>query len=140
MVRTGSSRAADSAYAASRLAVARSFLRAAEAAFAVADAGEPMNPVGSNIALAAIAYCDSLTAKYAGKVNQRDHSAVVALVRAALGNRFPKTHEAALRRMLGDKDEFQYGVRPVARDEAQRTLLQLRAFASWVEDEMSRQP
>ena len=45
------------------------------------------NPIVSQIVNAAIAYTDVLTATFAGKVNQQDHSAARKALRAALRNR-----------------------------------------------------
>lgn len=134
MNRTGGSRSADSGYAENRLAIARSFQATAETAFALADKGDAMNAVISSIVLAAIAYSDSLTARFAGAINQRDHAALTALLRQALGNKLPKSMETSLGRILSVKDDVQYGSRPSTRNEGEKLLLQLRSFAAWAEE------
>jgi len=49
-----------------------------------------------------MAYPDALTATFAKKVNQQDHSALVKTLREALGNRLPKSQETRLSRILGN--------------------------------------
>jgi hypothetical protein len=109
-----------------------------ETALALSDRGDPQNPVISNLVLAAVAYCDALTAKYGGRVNQKDHGAVVKILRDALGNRLPAAQETKLSRILGIKDDVQYGSRPSTAAEAQRLLVLLREFARWAEEEFAR--
>jgi hypothetical protein len=138
MTRKGASKPADMVFATGRLAIARSFLKTAETALALSDRGDPQNPVISNLVLAAVAYCDALTAKYGGRVNQKDHGAVVKILRDALGNRLPAAQETKLSRILGIKDDVQYGSRPSTAAEAQRLLVLLREFARWAEEEFGR--
>jgi hypothetical protein len=51
-----------------------------------------------------------------------------------LGNRLTDAQERRLRRLLGRKDEVQYGVRAVTLDEARQMLEELDRFALWAED------
>jgi len=104
----------------------------------MAEKGDIGNPVMSQIVNAAIAFTDALTAKYIGRVNQRDHAAAVKALRDALGNRLPAAQETRLRRILGEKDEVQYGTRLKTSVEAERLLTQLEEFADWVEKELAR--
>lgn len=138
MTRKGASKAADLTFAAGRLSIARSFLKTAETALAMSEPGDPQNPVISNTVLGAVAYCDALTAKFGGRVNQKDHGAVVKALRDALGNRFPAAQETRLIRILAIKDEVQYGPRPATAAQAERLLGLLREFGAWAEDEFGR--
>ncbi len=96
------------------------------------------NPIASTVVNAAIAYTDALTATFANKVNQQDHSAAVKTLRGALGNRLPKTQESKLSRILGQKDLAQYGGRLMSLADAQSILTLLKEYAEWVESEMKR--
>lgn len=82
---------------------------------------------------AAIAYGDAITAKARGTVNQQDHQSAPRLLREALGNRLPDKQEKFFRKLLGRKDEVNYGVRSTALEEARRLLVELDDFASWAE-------
>ena len=118
--------------------MARAYLKAARSEVLLADPGDIANPAMSQIINAAIAFADALTATYAREVNQRDHAAAVGTLRDALGNRFPAAQETNLRRILGEKDEVQYGVRPRSKADAEALLNRLEDFASWVEVEITR--
>jgi len=92
----------------------------------------------SHVVNAAIAYCDALTAKYGGYVNQKDHGAAIKTLRDVSGNRFPIAQETRLFRILGVKDEVQYGARLSTTGEAERLLKTLLEFGEWVELEFTR--
>ncbi len=124
----------DSLYWQGRLRVGRAYLEAAQQAMVLAEPGQDCNPVISQIVLAAIAYGDSLTAKRAQVVNQQDHAQAPRLLREVMGNLVPDSQHRRYRRMLGLKDEVQYGTRQASRDEAERLLSDLGEFAAWVED------
>jgi hypothetical protein len=82
---------------------------------------------------AAIAYADALTAKARGVVNQQDHRNAPKLLREALGNRLPDRQEKFFRKLLGRKDEVNYGARSTPFAEAERLIAELDEFALWVE-------
>ena len=82
---------------------------------------------------AVIAYSDAVTARVKGVVNQQDHQRAAALLREALGNRLPDKHEKFLRKLLGRKDEVNYGARSTALEEATRLLAEHDEFAVWAE-------
>jgi len=124
----------DASYWEGRLRAARAYLEAAQQALVLAEPGQNCNPTISQIVLAAIAYGDSLSAKRARVVNQQDHAQAPRLLREVLGNLLPDTHERRYRRILGFKDEAQYGARQASRDEAARLLSDLEEFARWAED------
>ena len=67
-------------------------------------------------------------------INQQDHAAATRLLREVLGNRLTDAQERRLRRLLGRKDEVQYGARTVTLDEARHMLEELDMFAPWAED------
>lgn len=138
MTRTGSGKPVSVDFAPQRLIIARSYLAMAEAGFALAEPGTPQNPVLSNIILAAIAYCDALTAKNKGRINQKDHGAVAKALRDAMGNRLPTAQETKLNRILFAKDQVQYGAKSSTIAEAEAMLKTLRDFARWAEDEFAR--
>jgi hypothetical protein len=56
------------------------------------------------------------------------------LLRDVLRDALPAAHEKRYRRILGVKDEVQYGTRSTPPDEAQHLLEDLQAFARWAED------
>ena len=138
MTRKGPSKTADKAFGDGSLEIAKAFLKAAQNETELADDGDVGNPIISQIVNAAIAYADALTAKFAGRVDQQDHSATVKALRAALGKRFPDEQERRLARILSEKDAAQYGARIERKSEAVRLLADLEKFAAWAELEMSR--
>lgn len=104
----------------------------------MAEEGDIDNPVMSQIVNAAIAFADALTAKYLGRVNQRDHAAAIKALRGALGNWLPSAQETRLRRILGERDEVQYGTRLRTTVEAERLVAQFEEFAAWAERALAR--
>ncbi|WP_244735637.1 hypothetical protein [Rhizobium laguerreae] len=96
------------------------------------------NPIAATVVNAAIAYTDALTATFANKINQNDHTAVIKTLRDALGNRLPKSQETRLTRILGNKDLSQYGGRFMLLSDAESLFEQLKEYAEWVENEMTR--
>ncbi|PSJ60406.1 hypothetical protein [Pseudaminobacter soli (ex Li et al. 2025)] len=138
MVRTGSTKKKDAAYASARLVLARGFLKNARNSITVADLGDIGNPTMSTVINCVIAYADVLTAKYKGAINQEDHQAVVKLLRAALGKDLPSKQESNLKALLEQKDEVQYGSRVKTHADAQRALERLEEFAKWAEEMYAR--
>ncbi|CAN5506404.1 hypothetical protein BH11PSE9_BH11PSE9_12530 [soil metagenome] len=51
-----------------------------------------------------------------------------------LRNSLPEAQERRYRRILGFKDEAQYGAREASLEDAQRLLVDLESFARWAED------
>lgn len=134
MTRTGSSRQVGPDYAPGRLKKAIAFHEAAR--IILEKSGQLLDPdtVSSNATLAIIAYADALTAAYAGRVNQKDHSAVAKLLRDALGKALPDAQERRLIKLIGRKDEFQYGAFMGKSDDARQILQSLDEFAAWAVD------
>lgn len=54
-------------------------------------------------------------------------------MREVLGSRLPDKHEKFFRKLLGRKDEVNYGARSTTLEEAQRLLTGLDDFAAWAE-------
>ena len=133
MTRTGTKKAVDDNFWAGRLNLAKDYRVAAEDAILLAEPGQAMNPAISNIVLAAIAYNDALTARRAGVVNQQDHAAAARLLRAVMGSALPNSQLTRLNRILGQKDEVQYGTRSATLDRARALFDDLSAFGNWVE-------
>jgi hypothetical protein len=131
MTRAGPRKRVDAVYWQGRLRAAADFRAAAHEALLLAQPGQSGTPTASQVILAAIAYADALTAKSAQVINQQDHAAATRLLREVLGNRLTDSQE---RRLLGRKDEVQYGVRAVTLDEARQMLEELDGFARWAED------
>ncbi|WP_260685995.1 hypothetical protein [Rhizobium laguerreae] len=138
MTRSGPSKPSDARHGANRLIIARGFLESAELQISSAEAGTLGNPIAATVVNAAIAYTDALTATFANKINQNDHAAVVKTLRDALGNRLPKSQETRLTRILGNKDLAQYGGRFMLLSDAESLFEQLKEYAEWVENEMTR--
>jgi hypothetical protein len=133
VTRAGPGKPAGPEIVAGRLDNARAFLAAARETAMLAEPGANANPITVQVVTAAIAYADALTARFGGRVNQRDHAALPRALRAALGNRLPKAQERRLARLLERKDEAQYGSRPGSLTEAKNLLAELEAFAAWAE-------
>lgn len=138
MTRKGTTRSVDAAFGEGRLRMARAYLQAARNEMLLAEAGDIANPVMSQIVNAAIAFADALAATYAREVNQQNHAAAIKTLRDALGKRFPIAQETNLRRILGEKDEVQYGIRWRSKADAEALLRRLEEFALWAETELAR--
>ena len=82
---------------------------------------------------ASIGYADAITAMRKGVVNQQDHQAAPRLLREVPGNALPDSHDKFFRRLLGRKDEVNYGARSTSLDEAARLLAELDDYAAWAE-------
>lgn len=119
-----------------RLRAGRDFLLAARNATTLAEPGSSGNPAISLMVSAAIAYADTLTAKKAQVVNQQDHAAAPALLRDVLKNTLPVAQETRYRRLLGYKDQVQYGVRAATLGQASKLLADLEDFAAWAEQNL----
>ena len=124
----------DALYWQGRLRTAKAFLESAQQAMLSAEHGQNGNPIISQIVLAVIAYGDCLTAKRALVINQQDHAAAPRLLRDVLQNALPEAQERRYRRILGFKDEVQYGAKAASMEEAARLLGDLEAFARWAQD------
>lgn len=119
-----------------RLRAARAYLESAQQALLLAEPAQNCNPIISQVVLAAIAFGDSLTAKRALVINQQDHAAAPLLLRDVLKETLPDAQERQYRRILGLKDEVQYGARASTVEEASRLLADLEAFALWADDHL----
>jgi hypothetical protein len=91
------------------------------------------NPAITLMVSCAIAYADAITAKRKSVVNTQDHASAPRLLREVLGNNLPDRQEKFYRRLLGRKDEVNYGARSTSLDEAKRLLSELDDFAEWAE-------
>lgn len=125
-------------YSEARLGFARDYHKAARAMLLIAEPGDSGSPILSLVVSAAIAYVDALTARSLGVVNQQDHAAAVRTLRDALGNRLPIGEESRAKRIMGLKDEVQYGARRATLEDARLRLDDLDAFARWAEAKLSR--
>ena len=66
-------------------------------------------------------------------MNTRDHASAPRLLREVLGNALPDRQEKFYRRLLGRKDEVNYGARSTSLDEARRLLAELDEYFEWAE-------
>lgn len=137
MTRTGPTKSADDDFALGRLKAAKEFRRSASDSLDLAEHQQGGSPIISNIVLSAIAYGDALTAKFSGKKNQKDHGALLKVLRDALGNELPQAQSTALTRLLGMKDQVQYGARLKSLDEARAAFELLEKFGNWAENKMA---
>jgi hypothetical protein len=132
MTGKGPRKAVDGGHAPARLLQAREFHESARSLVTLAHS-KSYNPAVTLMVTAAIAYSDAITAKARGVVNQQDHQGAPRLLREVLGNRLPDKQEKFFRKLLGRKDEVNYGARSTTLDEAQRLLAELDDFAAWAE-------
>ncbi len=132
MTAQGPRKQVDAAYAPGRLLQAREFHESARSLITLGQSRSYNGAVTLMVA-AAIAYVDAMTARTAGVVNQQDHQAASRLLREVLGRRLPDRQEKFYRRLLGRKDEVNYGARSTTLEDAQRLLAELDAFAAWAE-------
>ena len=115
-----------------RLNQAREFRESARALVTL-EASTTYNPAITLMVASAIAYADAITARRKGVVNTQDHAAAPRLLREVLGNTLPDRQEKFYRRLLGRKDEVNYGARSTSLDEAARLMAELDDFAEWAE-------
>lgn len=136
MVRTSTKKKVDEDFWRGRHNSARSYRKFAEDGFALADEGDNLNPVVSQVVLAAIAYADTLTAKRHQVVNQQDHQAAPNLLREVMGNAMPEAHLKQYTRILANKDSAQYGARQIRREKVVELMQDLKGFGNWVESQL----
>lgn len=132
MTGKGPRKAVDGGHAPACLLQAREFHESARSLVTLAHS-KSYNPSVTLMVTAAIAYSDAMTAKARGVVNQQDHQGAPRLLREVLGNRLPDKQEKFFRKLLGRKDEVNYGARSTTLEEAQRLLAELDDFAAWAE-------
>jgi hypothetical protein len=128
----GPREAVDGGHAPARLLQAREFHESARSLVTLAPS-KSYNGAVTLMVTAAIAYGDAITAKARGVVNQQDHQSAPRLLREVLGNRLPDKQDKFFRKLLGRKDEVNYGARSTTFEEAQRLLAELDEFAAWAE-------
>jgi hypothetical protein len=136
MTRQGPRKKVDSDFWKGRLRAGKDFRVAAQNAMVLVEPGQNTNPAISLIVSSAIAFADALTALTARKaqvVNQQDHAAAATLLRDVLKNTLPEVQEKRYRRILGYKNQAQYGARTSLVEQAQRLLRELEEFAVWAE-------
>ncbi len=132
MTNQGPRRSAIDGEWAGRLTQAREFHESARNLVPLAE-NKSYNGAITLMVTAAIGYADAITAKRKGFVNKQDHQAASRLLREVLGNALPDKHEKFFRRLLGRKDEVNYGARSTTHDEAARLIAELDEFAAWAE-------
>lgn len=132
MTSHGPRKPVDAGHASARLVQAREFHESARSLVTLGR-NASYNAAIVLMITAAIAYADAITGKLKGAVNQRDHQRAPMLLRETLGHRLPDRQERAFRRLLGRKDEVNYGARSSTLDEARRLLEELDDFAVWAE-------
>jgi hypothetical protein len=125
-------KAVGDAHSAARLLQAREFHESARSLVTLAE-NKSYNGAITLMITAAIAYADSVTSEMKGVVNKQDHQTAPKLLREALGNRLPDKQEKFYRRILGRKDEVNYGARSTTLEEAERLIAELDEFAVWAE-------
>lgn len=135
MTGQGPRKAVDGGHSPARLLQAREFHESARTLVTLAQ-GKSYNGAVTLMVTAAIAYGDAITAKVKRVVNKQDHQNAPRLLREVLGKRLPDKQEKFLRKLLGRKDEVNYGVRSTTLDEAQRLLADLDEFAAWAEGKL----
>lgn len=132
MTSRGPRKSVDAGHSSARLVQAREFHESARNLVALGQ-NTSYNGAISLMVSAAIAYADAITAASKGVVNKQDHQRAPKLLRDALGNRLPVKHETFYRKLLGRKDEVNYGARSTTLAEADALLRGLDAFAEWAE-------
>ena len=115
-----------------RLTQAREFHESARSLVTLAGS-KSYNGTITLMVTAAIGYADAITAKLKGVVNKQDHQTASRLLREVLGNSLPDKQEKFFRRLLGRKDEVNYGARSTTHEDAERLLAELDEFAAWAE-------
>lgn len=131
MTRKGPSKKVDASFAAGRLRNARDHLEAAKAELSRIEEGGNANPAMLLMVTSAIAFADAITASRGGAINQKDHAAVLQLLRDTLEDELPKKQESNLRAILLRKQEVQYGATYGRSETARSMMAALEEFAAW---------
>lgn len=132
MTNRGPRKAVDASRAPARLLQAREFHESARSLVTLRQ-NTSYNGAVTLMVTAAIAYADAVTVKARGAVNTQNHQNAPQLLREVLGNRLPDRQGRFFRKLLGRKDEVNYGARSTTLDEAERLLAELDEFAAWAE-------
>jgi hypothetical protein len=132
MTNQGPRKAVDAAHSSARRLQAREFHESARSLVTLGQ-NKSYNGAVTLMVTAAIAYADAVIARAKGFVNKQDHQNAPKRLREVLGNRLPDKHEKCFRRLLGRKDEVNYGARSTMLEEAERLLAELDEFAAWAE-------
>lgn len=132
MTNQGPRKTVDAVHSSARLLQAREFHESARSLVTLGHSKSDNGAI-TLIVTAAIAYGDAVTAKARGVVSKQDHQSAPKLRREVLGNRLPDKQEKFFRKLLGRKDEVNYGARSTTLEEAQRLLVELDEFAAWAE-------
>lgn len=132
MTNQGPRKTVDVTHSAARLLQAREFHESARSLVTLGQ-NKSYNGAVTLMITASIAYADAVTAKVKGIVNKQDHQNAPKLLREALGNRLPDKQEKSFRKLLGRKDEVNYGARSTTLEEAARLMAELDDFAVWAE-------
>lgn len=132
MTNQGPRKTVDVTHSAARLLQAREFHESARSLVTLGQ-NKSYNGAVTLMITASIAYADAVTAKVKGIVNKQDHQNAPKLLREALGNRLPDKQEKSFRKLLGRKDEVNYGARSTTLEEAVRLMAELDDFAVWAE-------
>jgi hypothetical protein len=135
MTGQGPRKAVDGGHSSARLLQAREFHESARSLVVLAQS-KSYNGAVTLMVTAAIAYGDAITAHAKGIVNKQDHQNAPRLLREVLGDRLPDKQDKFFRKLLGRKDEVNYGARSASLDEAQRLLGELDEFAAWAEGKL----
>ncbi len=132
MTGQGPRKPVDAGHASARLLQAREFHESARSLVTLGES-KSYNGAVTLMVTAVIADGDAITAKGKGVVNKQDHQNAPKLLREVLGNRLPDKQEKFFRKLLGRKDEVNYGARSTMLEEALRLLIELDEFAVWAE-------
>lgn len=120
-----------------RLVKARAYLEAARSGAELAEETSIGDPIISSGVLATIAFGDALTIRFAGIQNDREHLGLSRALARALGKR-AADQLRRVDRILGAKDDTQYGHRVHSLAEARTILTQVERFAEWAEVELAQ--
>lgn len=132
MTNRGPRKTVDVTHFSARLVQAREFHESARSLVLLGQS-RSYNGAITLMVMASIAYSDAMTAAVKGVVNKQDHKAAPRLLREVLGNRLPAKQERFFRKLLGRKDEVNYGARSATIAEAEQMLAELDEFAVWAE-------
>ena len=114
------------------LANATRYLDSARDLLELHDGDSRAKPAASAAVHAAIAFGDALTVARLGQANTKDHEQLADLVERAAGRDADNTQISRLRRILGRKNEADYGPRQWRRAEAEELIKDVDRFANWI--------
>lgn len=114
------------------LANADGYLDSARDLLVLDKGGNRAKAAASAAVHAAIAFGDALTVARLNQTNTNDHAQLPALVKRAAGSSTDESQITRLRRIVGKKNEADYGPRQWRREDVEELIQNVERFGNWI--------